>query len=226
MKATVLDNEVENRLRRTLHARSDDMAPGDGMAWDPTRAHGLTYVDAGAVGSPPRRGRRAPRRALAVAAATLIAGGTAGAVLLVRGPGQETMDVRQGPPEVPVEELPETTPPTYELVTPDPSSYFRYERVGGCAQPATCDGFTVDAKFNDNDMTAIFPDAEQFEAGANRGIYWAPADAVAVLFDGVVVSITGSLTKQEKIALAATVQLTPGTDDVTFTAPPEYVRVQ
>jgi hypothetical protein len=84
----------------------------------------------------------------------------------------------------------------------------------------------VSASFNDNDMAALFPDAEQFQAGDNRGIYWAPADAVVVLVDGVVVSILGSLTKEERIALAATIRLTPGTDDITFTAPPGYERVQ
>ncbi|MGH9260339.1 MAG: hypothetical protein ACRD08_10665, partial [Acidimicrobiales bacterium] len=140
MKTTVLEDEVEDRLRRTFHARSDDMAPGDGMAWDPTRAHRLTYVG-GAVGSPRRRGALTLCRALAIAAATLVAGGAAGAVLLVRELGRETLDVRESPTDATVGEPPDTTQPnpttttrpdgrlsTPQAGTPDPKSYFRYRR--------------------------------------------------------------------------------------------------
>lgn len=79
--------DVEQRLRRSLHSRSERMAEGDGADWDPTEiTHTLAPFAAEAA-----EGWSTARRTLVAAAATMTVGGLAAAALL-GGSGSPSAD--------------------------------------------------------------------------------------------------------------------------------------
>ena len=97
-------DQVTARLRRTLAARAEVMAGGDGGAWDPTTPAPAALVPMPVALDAPER--RVPRRALvAVAAATVVlAGGVAGALAFGGSDGGAQVDPAAGttaPPPCP-----------------------------------------------------------------------------------------------------------------------------
>ena len=113
MTDLLTEDQVTARLRRTLAARAEVMAGGDGGAWDPAAPAPAALVPMPVALEQPAS--RMPRRALvAMAAATVVlAGGVAGALALGGGDGVARVDpaaTTTAPPPCPARTRPAPSP--------------------------------------------------------------------------------------------------------------------
>jgi hypothetical protein len=118
---------TEERLRRMFERRAEDMAPGDGVEWDP---HQVTAV---VVPAPlaPRVTRRAHRRVLVAAIAAVAVPAMVVAALALRGDGGDDTAERPTPP------TPDADAPTTTATPPSPPPAPEGEGASPSTTPST-----------------------------------------------------------------------------------------
>ncbi|MGH9192362.1 MAG: hypothetical protein ACRDZ0_07800 [Acidimicrobiales bacterium] len=218
-------DDVEDRLRRTLAARAEDMVPGDGSGWDlaapgPARTR---WPDADATSAPsPSRGRRE----LGAAAAALIIGvGGAVAIALTRDDDRDRV-ASQDPTTTGTPTTATSTAPSDEPARPQYDFAYPIGEYEG-------EGYRIHAQFEDGVTTDLVPPTsiwQRVRVGDHEGYYAALSNGAiselwVVFEDGVAVLRDGSLPRERLIAAGATVTRDPGTGLYTMPAPPGWATL-
>lgn len=243
MNDVLTTDAVEDRLRRTLRARAEDMAPGDitdGVDGSGTATSSPPTVPptppvppvfptspASGRGSGPGSERSTPRRrTLVAAAALLVLGGAVASAVVIRGDGSDR-----------VTNSPAATTGTTggtsdaqgqaeaDAATGLEGSYPIGEYEGG--------GYRIHAQFDAGASPDDLPPGgvhEPVRAGGHEGYYIALLDASMtelhlVVEGGMVVLRGGALPRDQLIAAGATVALDPATGIYTMPAPPGWTTV-
>jgi hypothetical protein len=240
-------NDVEERLRRTLTVRGEDMAVGDlaprdhSAAWIP----GKTLLRLEPLGPPARR-RLTGRPLLAAAAAAVVVAGMVGGIALAGddGPtnpvdaGSRGQETPQGAPDG-------TVPPTalsgvcavnpLETSTTLPPDCTQTELLPGLVASYASDidpSLTIGVTwYPDPRMADAVPHDEPIEAGANSGYYGTGHDEgfdqVWLVYDDGVLGIDGGpVTREQLMFVAASVVHEPGTLEFLVSPPPGFSSIE
>lgn len=212
---------VEARLRRTLAARAEDMAAADGEPWDPT-----ARVAAPALDPAPAPARRS-RRLLAMAAAAAAVAATVAAVQLTGGDDGTTRAV------TPAQEGPAPSPPPTDAGVPDwhgrgPALVAGYERAG---VPPDQYHWLWMTWYPDPAMASQpppWPHEDLSVDGRPARLEWYTNEVlvqdVLVFYDDGVLGLTsGDLTRDEVLAMAATIHRDSDTIAFAATPPADWV---
>lgn len=243
-------DETEERLRRTFERRAGDMAPGDGLDWDPT------WTDLVVPPLPHPGDRRPHRRALvaAVAAVTVPAAIGVGVLALTRD-GDDGTGRRAGPSTGAT-----TSDPTAATGPAGPDSTGPTAPATGCPLPRVDDGdglpeetpadtdpnrrqlgiyvrpeMAADGpvqisieQFTDDGFAGEYPGAEQIQVGDNTGWFLSMEGsgggliAIRMKFDELAVVVQGlRVARDELVAVAATVHRGAG-GAIEHTPPPGF----
>ena len=220
----VAPEEVEARVQRTLMRRAEDVAAGDGAAWDPARP-------VSPFGGRPVRARRSPARLLA-AAVVVAAIGAAAIGLSTMGGDEPTgsvvadgggTTVMTPPPTAPSTGStwpPTTAPPT--TAAPELS----IETVVGTF--ARADGAVIRVTWYPEVALGWDrrPGSEDLQVGEHGANYWEGVDqrasSLSIFFTDGVLSLDGDRLgmKDDLVAFAGGVHRTPGTTEFEITPPP------
>jgi hypothetical protein len=218
-------DDVEDRLRRTLAARAERMAPGDGTGWDlggPVAAP--TDVPGADVGFGPSRARGRRELCAAAAALILVVGGAA-AIALTRGDDRGRV-ASQDPVTTGASTTAATTAPGDGAAQPQADVAYPIGEYEG-------EGYRIHALFEDGATANLIPPTpawQRVRVGDHEGYYAAlPNSAMSELWvvfdDGVVVLRGGSLPRERLIAAGATVTRDPDTGRYTMPAPPGWTTL-
>jgi hypothetical protein len=221
---------VEDRLRRTLRFRAEDMASGD-LAGDGSRVAASSRPAVRPVElvplAPPSAGRSTTHRRRFVAAAVLLLfAGAAGSVVLVGGGGDGGRVINSQAPTSAGQPAPESDAGAgAEASAPVMTSYPIGEYEGG--------GYRIHAQFDAGITTDPMSQSdlsEPVQAGDHQGFYVAlPNESISelhlVVDGGMVVLRGGSLPRDQLIAAGATVTLDPATGLYAMPAPPGWTTL-
>jgi hypothetical protein len=204
--------DVEDRVLRTLAARAEDMAPGDGRAWEGDVLRIVPFPD-------DHRGRGRGRRLLLAAAVLVV---VVGAALVIARPRQHDDD-----PAAPRDATSNasTTAPPSTTVPPATAPYGigEFER----------DGSHLLVQFEPGTPEDGLPPSDMWQlvtAGPNAGWYAAlPSAGISELWlvfdDGVVQLRGGTIPRDELLAMGATVSFDVPTGRHTMPAPAGWTTV-
>jgi hypothetical protein len=217
-------DDVEDRVCRTLAARAEQMAPGDGAGWDlggPVVVP--TDVPGGDVGFGPSRSRGRRELRAAAAALILVIGGAA-AIAIKRGDDRGRVASQD----------PVTTGASTTAATTAPGDAAR--PLSDVAYPIgeyEGEGYRIHALFEDGATANLVPPTpawQRVRVGDHEGYHAAlPNSAMSELWvvfdDGVVVLRGRSLPRERLIAAGATVTRDPDTGRYTMPAPPGWTTL-
>jgi len=228
MKGPLSTEHVEDRVRSTMIRRAEDMAAGDGAAWDPTDT--VRPLGRRALTEHPPRSR--PLAAV-VAVVVVIAGAAAGLGVANHDDPSRRADTTAGGDadrpraEGPFEgEVPRsTTPPT----VPGPDS----GQILGTTLATyvrTTDGAVVEVRWFPPEALELPnpPGSEDLRAGGYRANYWEGSDqqvsSLALFFEDGILRINGDEVgmREDLLAFADGVRRIPGRTEPEVTPPPGY----
>lgn len=221
---------VEDRLRRTLRVRAEDMAPGDltnePEAAEPSALSASTVLPfPPVVPTPSSSGRSTVRRhTLVAAAALLLLGGAVASAVVTRGDGRDRVTNSPAATTGTTGEASDAQAEADARTGPE-DGYPIGEYTGG--------GHRIHAQYD----AGATPDdispggvREPVRAGDHEGHYVAlPDGSISELYlvvdGGMVVLRGGALPRDQLIAAGATVTLDPATGLYTMPAPPGWTTV-
>jgi hypothetical protein len=217
----VAPEEVEGRLQRTLMRRAEDVAAGDGAAWDGARP-------VSPFGDRPATARRPAVRALAAAAAVVVVVGAAAVGLRTMGGDEPSGSVVADAGDTTVMTPPPTVPPTAPTTGPPTTAGPGSSIETAVGTFRLADGSVVRVTWYPEVALGWErrPGSEDLLVGAQEANYWEGADqrasSLSIFHPDGVLSLDGDRLgmRDDLVAFAAGVLRTPGTTEFEITPPP------